>query len=73
MGTWHPTQPPSVTPSTYHSSFHGCRRQAHIPPLGTRTRWGSPSPEQGSFFLSLGKIYNFCFFFFFFQYLYLYI
>lgn len=67
MGTWHPVAPfrkGPVTPSTYHSSFHGCRRQPHVPPLGTGTRWGCPGPEQGSFFLSLGKIYNFCFFFF---------
>lgn len=57
----------TVTPSTHHSSFRGCRRRPHVPPLGTGTRWGGPGPEQGSFFLSLGKIYNFCFFFFFFS------
>lgn len=74
-GTRHPMAPfrkGTVTPSTYHSSFHECRRQPHIPPLGTGTRWGCPGPEQGNFFLSLGKIYNFCFFFFFNIYIYIY-
>lgn len=35
------------------------------PSFGDRDKvGGGPGPEQGSFFLSLGKIYNFCFFFF---------
>lgn len=63
----------TVTSSTYHSSFHGCRRQPLVPPLGTGTRWGCSGPEQGSFFLSLGKIYNFCFFFFFLIFIFIYI
>lgn len=35
--------------------------------------WGGPGPEQGSFFLSLGKIYNFCFLFFFLIFIFIYI
>lgn len=54
----------TVTPSTYHSSFHGCRRQPHVPPLGTGTRWGAWALSRVVSSLSLGKIYNFYFFFF---------